>query len=208
MYKKICKKCNKIFLNKRKNVEHCSRKCSKIGHLVTEETKKKIGSNFKGVFTLSLKNCQKCSKQFRPKNRYTRFCSKSCARKGHTVSNELRLKISKSRTGCVGYWRNKKRPNLSDDKSHFWKGGLTNTHSKIRNSLEYRLWRKSVFERDNYTCVWCNKKGVELQADHIKPFSLFPELRFAIDNGRTLCKECHKTTDTYMGKIKNYKIKL
>lgn len=36
---------------------------------------------------------------------------------------------------------------------------------------------------------------VVLQADHIKPFA------FAIDNGRTLCVACHKTTDTFGGKV-------
>lgn len=48
-------------------------------------------------------------------------------------------------------------------------------------------------------------KGNKLQADHIKPFAYFPELRFAIDNGRTLCINCHKKTDSFAGKAqKNY----
>ena len=67
--------------------------------------------------------------------------------------------------------------------------------------IEYKLWRATVFERDNYTCIiWCgNNKSGNLEADHIKPFAYYPELRFAIDNGREHCVErCHKTTDTYM----------
>lgn len=83
-----------------------------------------------------------------------------------------------------------------------WKGGVTPLYKQIRKSIEYKLWRTSVFERDNYTCIWCgvrggNGKKVILHADHIKPFAIYPELRFAIDNGRTLCIDCHKTTDTY-----------
>ena len=42
-----------------------------------------------------------------------------------------------------------------------------------------------------------NGKKIVLHADHIKPFAFFPKLRFAIDNGRTLCIDCHKKTDTY-----------
>jgi len=96
-----------------------------------------------------------------------------------------------------------KRPNASGPKNHAWKGGATPINEKIRKSLEYKLWRRAVFERDNYTCVWCGGESHgNINADHIKPFAYFPELRFAIDNGRTLCVPCHRTTDTYLYKAR------
>lgn len=76
----------------------------------------------------------------------------------------------------------------------------------IRESLEYKLWRESVFKRDNYTCQICDKRGAKLNADHIKPFAFYSELRFDLVNGRTLCEDCHKKTDTYMGRTNKYKI--
>lgn len=93
--------------------------------------------------------------------------------------------------------RRKISEKLKGSKSHLWRGGITPINNQIRTSLEYKLWRESVFKRDNYTCIFCNKKGGKLNADHIKPFAYFPELRLAIDNGRTLCIECHRLTDTY-----------
>jgi hypothetical protein len=87
-----------------------------------------------------------------------------------------------------------------------WKGGIYPINLLIRSSKEYKDWRKSVFERDNYTCVECGGHGMTLNADHIKPFAYFPELRLVIENGRTLCVPCHKKTDTYAGRAKsNYK---
>ena len=81
----------------------------------------------------------------------------------------------------------------SGDNHWNWKGGITPKVKSIRSSTEYRHWRKKVFYRDNYTCQICNKKNVKLRAHHKKSFSDFPELRFDICNGLTLCEECHVT---------------
>jgi hypothetical protein len=93
-----------------------------------------------------------------------------------------------------------------------WKGGITPENTRIRSSKEYIAWREGVFMRDDYTCRFCgarsgNGKAVILNADHIKPFALFPELRLDLGNGRTLCEECHRKTDTFAGRMRNYQIK-
>lgn len=102
--------------------------------------------------------------------------------------------------GMIPWNTGKKLPNMSGNKNPSWKGGITPIHLKIRNSPEYAQWRKKVFERDNHTCVICKKRNCLLNADHIKPFSKYPELRFDINNGRTLCVPCHKKTETYGGR--------
>lgn len=58
-------------------------------------------------------------------------------------------------------------------------------------------WKKLIFERDNYTCKICGRKRkrgdrVILNSHHIKSWKNFPELRRNLDNGITLCVECHK----------------
>lgn len=119
-------------------------------------------------------------------------------------SKEWKDKMSATRRGKVQSEKTRKRNSLSKtgDKNPNWKGGISPINKRIRESSEYKLWRKVVFERDDYTCIWCGArngegKAVILHADHIKPFAFYPELRFAIDNGRTLCKDCHLTTSTY-----------
>lgn len=90
--------------------------------------------------------------------------------------------------------------------NHFWKGGVTEESKLIRQSTKYKNWRKAVFKRDNYTCQQCSirseigvGKTIELNADHIKPFAHYKELRFELSNGRTLCRPCHLQTDTFGG---------
>ncbi len=82
-----------------------------------------------------------------------------------------------------------------------WKGGITPLNHLIRTSKEYKAWRKAVFEHDNYTCQHCGQRGGDLEADHIKQFAYYVDLRFELENGRTLCKECHKKTDTHSRKV-------
>ena len=106
--------------------------------------------------------------------------------KGLKMPEEMRIKMRV------------KKPNATGEKSHLWRGGITPINQSVRASLEYKLWRTAVFERDNYTCIWCgNNESGNLNADHIKRFSDFPELRFSINNGRTLCIPCHRTTETF-----------
>jgi len=120
-------------------------------------------------------------------------CKKiSKARKGkkqYEMTEAIRIKISKNNARI---WLGKKRPELSGDKHPNWKGGITPINESIRNSRDYKEWQKLVIKKDLYICLHCGEVDSRLEADHIKPFSVYPELRFDINNGQTLCKVCHK----------------
>ena len=106
---------------------------------------------------------------------------------GKHPSVEMRRKMSEARKG---------------EKCYNWKGGVTLKDKGIRKQIEYRLWREAVFARDNWTCQECGRRGGTLHPHHIKSYTQYPELRFAIDNGQTLCLKCHKLTDNYGGNLK------
>lgn len=128
---------------------------------------------------------------------------KALTGKKHTPERILKNKLShlgkrvsmktEFKKGMTPWNKGKKYLQISGDKHWSWKGGITKTSHKLRTSLEYTLWRRSVLQRDSFRCIWCGEDDPKLlEADHIKPFSLFPDLRFAIDNGRTLCRTCHR----------------
>jgi hypothetical protein len=62
--------------------------------------------------------------------------------------------------------------------------------AKKRLTYKYRQWRESVLKRDNYVCKKCGS-NLNLEAHHIKKFSEYENERYNIDNGITLCKQCH-----------------
>lgn len=174
------------------------------GRIVSEETRRKISEATKG---------NKHHNFGKTASAETR-AKLSVASKGRRHSKETREKLSALQKGRTSYWKGKKRSEefrrkLSEsqrgEKGNNWQGGKNKIHKAIRGSVEYKIWREKIFERDNWTCCGCEKRGGYIQADHIKPFSLFPDLRFELSNGRTLCIECHKKTDTYGWKLINKK---
>ena len=106
-----------------------------------------------------------------------KYCSRLCA------SNARQGSVAHNR-GVTSKHRKERHWN--------WKGGITGERQIAMLQIDYKEWRREVFERDNFTCQWCKQVGGKLQADHIKPFSLYPELRTILMNGQTLCKPCHQ----------------
>jgi len=84
-------------------------------------------------------------------------------------------------------------PRITGENHHQWKGGISSLYEGIRHGQEYRLWAESVYKRDKFTClrcdIHCQRKNII--AHHVKPFADYPDLRFNVDNGITLCRACH-----------------
>lgn len=109
---------------------------------------------------------------------------------GRKHSEATKLKMSLSQSGENNAMFGKK--GMCGEANPMWNGGVSTEVMKIRNSIEFKSWRKAVYKRDNYTCQLCGYKGRGLNAHHIKLFSLYPELRFEVSNGITYCEDCHK----------------
>ena len=140
---------------------------------------------------MSPRHCYNCQKIFwvepyEIKVGRGKYCSRECMwefgvaikspTKGKPCSDQRRKRCSESQLQSR-HWN--------------WCGGVSKERNKVTDTNEYRHWRKSVFERDNYTCALCGVRGGKLNAHHIIPFSEDRELWFNQDNGITLCLECH-----------------
>lgn len=155
---------------------------------------------FKGI-TLTEYTCMFCKNNFtlKYKCRKPKYCSLSCSAKSRpevwqkgfkNVDREYQKQVASQMRG---------------EKHPMWKGGTSRAYKNGYYSAQYKNWRISVFKRDNFTCCDCGSVGY-ITAHHIKSFAHYPELRFDIDNGRTLCEKCHSETDNYKGRNKLTKL--
>ena len=170
---RIIKYQNKVI---KKNCIECGKEIYQKRRLkgICEECKKIRRQRFRPQ---TYKNCLFCGKEFGPVNRLSKkFCSIKCK---------------------VDYLQGENHPR--------WQGGKSLETRRARAKSEYSIWRKAIFERDNYICQDCgdkSKKGnrIELQAHHIKRIADYPDLAYDINNGKTLCIDCHKKTETWGNK--------
>lgn len=218
MIYKICNFCWEEFKAKKNACKFCSKVCSsnsqkwKKRKPHTEEFKKAVSLRHKGKIYWAETRKKMRESKLGEKNpmkwKENKYLSKMSAENKWKKSPSWRgglpkcLECSKKLTNyktvrcmdCVGKFR-------SWEKSWNWKWWVSRINKTERQlameTKEYKLWRHSVFERDNYTCIWCFDRWWILHADHIKPWCDYPEIRYAIDNWRTLCYECHKKTSTW-----------
>jgi len=149
------------------------------------------------------RECLTCEKSFYTAVRENKkYCSRPCYEKSPAIRTTYKRTDEMKRNQLKQLIEGRKR--MVGALNHAWKGGVTPKNKKIRESSEYNEWRIHVFNRDDFTCQKCGQRGEKLHADHVFPFSLYPDLRLEILNGQTLCVKCHhhKTkTDLRMIKL-------
>lgn len=213
---RYCRKCQTAMYRikyseaRRENWNFCSRSCT----TAASNSRVRIAEYVSKV-------CRNCEKIFRVralKRQMTyKYCSRNCALAhknrefNYAKDPEVKRKLSRAAKmrGTAHMHTPAARAKLSrtiSGSGHWnWQGGKTQELVRLRNSTQYKEWRMTVFRRDRFTCVLCGYTPgrfdrSSLNADHIKQFAHYPERRFDVDNGRTLCIPCHQATDTFGSK--------
>jgi len=173
-----------------------------------------------------IKKCKFCKKEYDGRGKY--FCSISCKNKYFSGKKSATWKGGFPK--CIDCKKELKRRNAKRCKAcaalgklgNNWKGGITKIYISVRNCAKYKKWRKDVYKKDGYTCQVCGIKNgmgkrIYLNADHypIKFSNLINKYKIKnvseankckelwnINNGRTLCLECHSKIDNFSIKFK------
>lgn len=109
-------------------------------------------------------------------------------------TKEYKDKISKANGGSNNAMWN---PKLTDEEREKQK-------RHARRYPGYNDFRRKVYERDNYTCLKCgNKSSGNLVVHHLNGFHWDEDSRTEVDNGATLCTDCHKEFHSIYGNRNN-----
>jgi hypothetical protein len=154
------------------------------------------------------KTCETCGDEFevlKHRGRLSRFCCRKCMaiwKESNTVFPVLTPQQKRKQVDARlanGNYAKENNPN--------WKGGITPVNAQIRSCDKYKEWVQAVYRRDVWKCRTCGAAGrkAKLEAHHKKSFAtirdehgvtsleqaLLCEELWDVDNGETLCIECH-----------------
>lgn len=176
------------------------RQCKKCGHKITSikmqgENNPMYGKYKEKHHLYKKPRSEETKEKLREANK-GKFCGDKSPNFGKHLSEETKIKISKSHKGkkLSEETKEKLRKNAKRGKeSPFYNPEISDKERKIKRKYpEYNDFKKEVFERDNYTCQCCGKRGGELNAHHIYGYKEYPKYRTDINNGITLSEEIHK----------------
>ena len=207
----ICKLCHIKYYEKPSIIKKfqnrfCSRSCYNIYRLKT---------------TFNLVKCEFCNKEFYLLKKYIKFkkifCSHKCVGYFHSGKNnykwkggtpycidcgrKLQLYTASRCRRCYGKYQSK---TFIGKLHHRWLGGKSSKNNLLRNSKKNRKWTLDVFKRDNFICQSCGIIGSgNLTPHHLEGWHWCEKLRFEVNNGVTLCKNCHFKFHIKYGKYWN-----
>jgi 5-methylcytosine-specific restriction endonuclease McrA len=189
MPKGIYKRIKPNFWKGKKHSEASKRKMSEWhkGKKLSEEIKKKISDFWRG------KKKPPLTKEHKRKI--------GLGNKGKRHSEEWKRRMRLILRGRPKSEKHRKK--LSGVNHWNWQGGLTSESNRIRKSVEYKLWRQSVWLRDNWTCQRCESRDGKLIVHHIRNFAQVKELRTSIENGISFCPKCHRLFHKIYGTYNN-----
>jgi hypothetical protein len=151
-------------------------------------------------------NCIVCKKEYKDYMGNSIFCSLECRGKWQEEN------LCGENNPFYGHHHTEEVKRVISEKNR--KGWNENINRAIRGFNRYKVWRKSVYVRDDWTCQVCGIRGGSLHAHHIKelyklieeypdieakyiedPFGLMDDDYFwDIENGQTCHVECHYET--------------
>ncbi len=205
----LCHYCQKEFIGRKSSSRFCSRQCywnSNIVFLVCDTCKKSFKRKSHGISKYCSKECKlngnwgKVNKTLnigRKHSEETKSKKSEISKKLKTweilfkpeVRKRALLASKKTLTSRQSPLRGRSAFWLKGENNPNWKGGITTSSLKDRIYFRNTI-QKEVFKRDGYKCQMCGSNN-RLQVDHIQSWSEYIELRFDINNCRTLCERCH-----------------
>lgn len=197
-YNRVCKNCGQEFLGL-KNQEYCCKKCKDNSQLdqieFTCDYCGKLSSHKRGVYESNKYNfCSKeCAKSFRdPSKHHIVNCNYCGAELDITDCEFNKSEHHFCNRECQANWQ---RETWRGENHPNWKPELSQEERELNNFRQgMAQWRTNIYERDNYTCQCCGTQGgwgVRLNAHHISGWNIDKENRTNVDNGVTLCEDCH-----------------